>query len=146
TPDPVGLNNWLNTLGSGVSRNTVALEIIQSPEAHARVVISLYEQLLRRAPDRGGLQFWAGLLNAGQLPPSQLAATLAASPEFIALTSGGGLDFQGVTFVGSTSGPILASGLGGGSFVVNPFGPLVATGPSFGFTSTTFGNEGAFTL
>jgi hypothetical protein len=135
TPDPVGLSNWLNILGSGVSRTTVALEIIQSPEAHARVVTSLYAQLLRRVPDPGGAQFWEGLLNAGQITPSQLAATLAASPEFIVLTSGGGLDFQGSTFVGSASGPIFTTNIGGNAFVVTPFGPLVAPGPSFGFSS-----------
>jgi hypothetical protein len=151
SPDPVGLNFWNIALATGVPRTTVALDIVHSAEAHARVVASLYPQLLLRTADFAGAQFWNSLLNHGLLTPTGLVASLAASNEFIARTSAGGLDIRFGSPVAVVPSPVIGSVLGqsaavlnpvttgfGNAFVVNPFGPVATSGPSFGFSPFVF--------
>ncbi len=45
-------------------------------------VTSLYQDLLNRAPDPGGLDFYVNSINSGGLTRSQVAAQLFTSPEF----------------------------------------------------------------
>ncbi len=83
------LDGWNQLLQGGVSRQVVALNIVASPEADARLVSAAYQALLGRAPDAAGLANWVGQLEHG-MTPSQLIAAIISSPEVIA--RGGGLD------------------------------------------------------
>src|SRR5262249_47375581 len=91
-PDSGGLNAWSFQLRAGISRADVALAILDSPEADSRLVTAAYMDLLRRNPDPSGLAVWVGELQRGGLTPSELAAIIASSDEFIALTAHGVLD------------------------------------------------------
>jgi Domain of unknown function (DUF4214)/Bacterial Ig-like domain/Lipase (class 3) len=73
-PDPGGLDFWTAQLDSQtLGTNDVALEFIQSAEFNARYgsldnqsfVQQLYQNVLGRAGESGGLQFWTGQLDAG---------------------------------------------------------------------------------
>jgi hypothetical protein len=86
-PSAADLAYWTNQLQNGVGLQTVALDIVMSPEAEARQVNGAFVQLLGRAPDTGGLAYWSGQLEHG-LAPAQLKAQLAASPEYISLQGG----------------------------------------------------------
>ena len=46
-----------------------------------RYVFALYEDLLQRAPDQGGMTYWSGLLGRG-MPRGQLVSSLESSPEY----------------------------------------------------------------
>jgi hypothetical protein len=65
--DPDGVEYWVGQLRAGVSVAKVAAAFYGSPEYFARVggtneawVTDLYEVLLGRAPDPGGLDYWSG--------------------------------------------------------------------------------------
>src|SRR5262249_7227189 len=64
TPDAAGLAAWNQALQQGTSRATVALEILNSPEANARVVTDVYHCLLGRNPDGAGLQTFVARLGS----------------------------------------------------------------------------------
>jgi hypothetical protein len=70
--DTGGLSFWMGQLQSGVPENAVAAAFLSSNEelwhdggTNAGWVNGLYHDLLNRAPDPGGEQFWVGLLQAG---------------------------------------------------------------------------------
>jgi hypothetical protein len=90
-PDPAGLSVWSQDLVAGLSRWTVALAILDSPEADTRLVSTVYRDLLQRDPDPSGLATWVAKLQQG-LSPSDLIASIASSDEFIGLTAHGLLD------------------------------------------------------
>ncbi len=98
-PDAGGLASHVAALQGGAASGDVAAGIADSGEARARdadltsnlwvpdptgaAVTALYETAFDRAPDEGGLaQFTNGL--QGGLTLAQVAADLAASPEFLA--------------------------------------------------------------
>lgn len=71
-PDSGGLNYWVSTMQAGMSENAVAAAILASSEAvsdagstNVAWVDGVYHDLLNRAADPGGEQFWLGLLAAG---------------------------------------------------------------------------------
>ena len=149
TPDAAGLAAWTAQLKNGVPMQTVALDIVLSPEAEARVVDATYEQLLGRAPDAAGLDNWVAALEQG-LSPAQMAAQIAASPEYINLK--GGLDFNypqapqdGATpptgNVGNDDGGFIDTGDGGDSGNTGTPGYTGGTGGSGDDTGDT-GNTG----
>lgn len=86
---PSELDSWNQVLQSGVSRQVVALGIVTSPEADARLVDAAYQAILGRAPDAVGLAAWVNRLQHG-MTPFQLITAIISSPEVIA--RGGGLD------------------------------------------------------
>jgi hypothetical protein len=72
SPDTDGLNYWIDQMQAGVSANAIAAAFLASGEAvshdggtSAGWIDGLYHDLLHRAPDAGGEQFWLGLLQAG---------------------------------------------------------------------------------
>lgn len=79
--DPSGLAAFGQLLGSGTPRGNVALAILKSNEARARLVASFYMRFLGRPVDAGGLSFYIGLLSAGQTQ-EDLIATIISSPEY----------------------------------------------------------------
>ena len=89
------LDGWNQVLQSGVSRQGVALNIVTSPEADARLVNAAYQALLGRAPE-AAVAGWVSQLQNG-MTPSQLIAAIISSPE--AINRVGGLDVALQTFV-----------------------------------------------
>lgn len=73
-PDAQGLGFWLSTLDRGASLQSVARGFVDSTEfrtnfygdgSNAAFVTSLYRNVLDRAPDADGFNFWTGALNHG---------------------------------------------------------------------------------
>ncbi|MBX3285354.1 MAG: DUF4214 domain-containing protein, partial [Actinobacteria bacterium] len=75
------LARWAPALDVGGSRTTFALDLVREREWSERVVRDLYEFVLRRTPDPGGLAFWTEKLRSG-FRSANLAAALYASNEF----------------------------------------------------------------
>ncbi len=76
TPDNGGLKYWIGLMDGGVSLPTVSSAFIASAEFKAlyganptnEVFISkLYDNVLHRAPDLGGYNYWVGLLNTSKI-------------------------------------------------------------------------------
>jgi autotransporter-associated beta strand protein len=80
--DPAGLAAAVNALAQGGSRATLALALLQSSEGEQLVVNGLYLRLLHRPADPPALAADAAALQQGALRDEQLAAVLAASPEY----------------------------------------------------------------
>ncbi len=75
TPDVGGLGFWINKMDGGMSYNDVAKNFVNSAEFKTAfggsnptvdvLVTKLYNNVLSRAPDAGGLAFWQEKLNTG---------------------------------------------------------------------------------
>ena len=103
-PDQAGLNGWVHALEGGASLPGIALAFISSPEgqgiygavptAGSSIAVDtafttdLYENILGRAPDTGGLGYWVNQLQAG-LPAQTEALGFIQSSEAQARFGGG---------------------------------------------------------
>ncbi|XLZ68347.1 DUF4214 domain-containing protein [Massilia sp. SR12] len=74
TPDHDGLGYWINTLDQGYSLQSAARSFINSDEFSSRFgaktndnefLTALYKNVLGRAPDAEGLDYWTNTLNLG---------------------------------------------------------------------------------
>jgi hypothetical protein len=83
TPDGAGVGYWINAMDHGASLQTVAQNFIDSQEykdaygtglSNHDIVTRYYENILHRAPEQGGLDFWTGALDKGVSLASVLAA------------------------------------------------------------------------
>lgn len=87
-PDASGLGYQINALDCGLSLTDVAQNFINSPEflrtygkfANPQFVTQLYENVLHRAPDAGGLAYHVANLEAG-MSRAQTLAGFSESPE-----------------------------------------------------------------
>ena len=79
--DPTGVSFWVTQLSLGVSRSTVAMDILTSPAGERRVIQGAYQLMLNRAATSSDVAFWAGL------PDNTLEADLANSAEYGIVTS-----------------------------------------------------------
>lgn len=88
-PDLVGLGFWMAQMRSGTSLHDVAAGFMQSEEFGAlygaaptpeEFVARLYANILHRAPEQGGYDFWVGQLHADG-SPAFMADVLAAISE-----------------------------------------------------------------
>jgi hypothetical protein len=87
-PDAGGLSFWVNAMLKGTTTDELLeISFISSPEfisdnggLGAGWVTSMYDKLLGRDPDQGGLNYWVGQLNSGT-SPATIALGFAASPE-----------------------------------------------------------------
>jgi hypothetical protein len=95
-PDPEGLANWVNALDTGTSLQTVANGFVGSQEfqqvyganlSNTAFVTLLYNNVLHRAPDAGGLNTWVNLLTTGQDTRAQVVVGFSESQEDIAALS-----------------------------------------------------------
>jgi len=77
-----GQTFYLQQLAAGISRTRVALQILSSQEAENSVVNGYYEQVLVRAGDLGGVNFFAGDLQNHTLRDEAVLAALLASDEY----------------------------------------------------------------
>jgi Domain of unknown function (DUF4214) len=78
---PSELSYWTNQLDSGVSLGTVANVIDHSSEFLDHTISQLYETFLGRSPDAGGLNFFAGQVQASRMTVPQIEIMLASSAE-----------------------------------------------------------------
>jgi ELWxxDGT repeat protein len=83
SPDPTGMQFWLNALAGGETLTQVANQFANSSESTAiypflsnpnlanasNFVTQVYSNLLNRAPDNPGLQFWSQELQSGAVTP-----------------------------------------------------------------------------
>lgn len=89
-PDSSGLGYWINDMDNGSSLTTVAAGFFQSPEFQAlygsnpsttTLITNFYQNVLHRAPDQAGFDYWAGELNSGKITPAGALASFCESTE-----------------------------------------------------------------
>jgi hypothetical protein len=81
------LLTWAGLLDQGTPKYNLDLALLNTAEAQYIVINNIYQQLLQRPADLGGLQFWQGEMQAG-FSPEQIMAFIAASDEYAALHGG----------------------------------------------------------
>ncbi|MBY0336378.1 MAG: DUF4214 domain-containing protein [Acetobacteraceae bacterium] len=89
-PEEAGLRGWKQLLDGGAALRDIAPGFIGSPEYAARFgnpdhpgfVTLLYQNVLGRAPDPGGLDGWVGALASGQLDRTGVVLGFSESQEF----------------------------------------------------------------
>lgn len=91
-PDSTGLGYWIDKMDQGTSLKAVAHEFTTSAEfltlygsqiSDAAYVTQLYANVLHRAPDQGGLDFWTGAMK-GAGAREEVLVQFSESPENIA--------------------------------------------------------------
>ncbi|HJV03242.1 MAG TPA: DUF4214 domain-containing protein, partial [Burkholderiaceae bacterium] len=93
TPDPAGLNFWVNVVRDGrATMDEAAGQMLGSGEASARFsyhsdsdeqfVQALYHNALGRNVDDGGVKFWLNVLSTHAASRAAVAHAFAASPEY----------------------------------------------------------------
>lgn len=89
-PDLVGLGFWIYQLDHGLSLEAIAGGFIDSDEfrsiygaspSNFDVVYRFYQNVLHRAPDAGGLEFWVHVLDAGLATRAQVLIGFSESAE-----------------------------------------------------------------
>lgn len=89
-PDASGLGYWVKQIDNGSTLETVATSFMQSTEfknmygenpSNSVLVEKFYQNVLHRAPDAGGLNYWTSLLDTKQLSSPQVLASFSESPE-----------------------------------------------------------------
>lgn len=89
-PDKGGLGFWISTMDGGASLADVAGGFMHSAEfsalygnnpGNADLVTKFYSNVLHRAPDSGGYQYWLNALDQHILTPAQVLASFAESTE-----------------------------------------------------------------
>jgi hypothetical protein len=89
-PDKVGLGFWINAMDSGTSLLSVSQGFVGSNEFKAAygtnpsnhdLVAQFYQNILHRAPEAGGLNFWTGVLDNHQAGVADVLAGISESAE-----------------------------------------------------------------
>lgn len=92
TPDPVGLGFWIEKMDDGASVAQVSQGFINSAEFQAmygpdlsndQFILLLYENVLNRAPDQAGYDYWNFVMAQG-VSRADVLAYFSESPENIA--------------------------------------------------------------
>jgi hypothetical protein len=94
-PDVGGLQYWIRVRGSGVASEAIAEEFARSAEFQQRYagtnfsafLDQLYQEVLKRAPDQGGKQYWLDLLQRGLVTRGTIVVYFTESVEMRQLTS-----------------------------------------------------------
>jgi hypothetical protein len=91
TPDAAGLGYWINAVDKGANIiTTVAQSFLNSPEfiaqygtnpSNATYVNDLYQNVLHRSGDAGGIAYWNGQLNSGAASKAFVLEQFATLPE-----------------------------------------------------------------
>lgn len=81
TPDPGGLNNFVQELKAGAPVAEVDRQFLNSSEAHGREADALFATYLHRAADPAGRAFWTSRLSAG-LSEAEAALEFITSAEY----------------------------------------------------------------
>jgi hypothetical protein len=107
TPDAPGLGYWIAQVDQGANIiTTVAASFVQSPEfvakyganpSNASYVDNLYQNVLHRAGESGGVAYWNGQLNTGAATKAfvlEQFATLAEGAALVAPAIAHGIAYQ----------------------------------------------------
>jgi len=87
-PDASGFGFWVQALSNGASLASITSSFLTSPESRAiyptsqtseQFITSFYTAVFGRAPDAGGLAFWAGVVNANGGSSSDAAKAVAVT-------------------------------------------------------------------
>jgi RHS repeat-associated protein len=156
-PDWPGLLGWVSFLNAGAPRATVAVQFVQSEEAHIDAVADAYLTLLGRQPEEPAFTLWVTALNRG-MTEEQLAAGVAGSDEFKALVDAGqtplsqaspwphGLVRPFASFLSVSTLPATSQNPGSGPNSATPAGSagpfIIGTDPKFGDKIPLFGDCG----
>ena len=97
-PDLGGAIYWIDRYDNGDSLATIANFFADSPEfqslygntSNDEFLQRIYRNILGRAPETGGLQFWTRELNRGLPRGNMVAFTSTAAPEFVEANRYGG--------------------------------------------------------
>ena len=90
TPDGGGLGYWIKVLDDGAALRDVALGFVGSAEfqsvyganpTNAQLVSRYYENVLHRAPEAGGYNYWLGVLDQHLDTPAGVLANISESGE-----------------------------------------------------------------
>ncbi|MBQ5942337.1 DUF4214 domain-containing protein [Massilia sp. AB1] len=90
TPDKGGLGYWINALDSGKSLAQIAggftgskefADLYGSSTSNAEFISLLYDNVLHRAPDADGLNFWINAMIVHQAPREEILAQFSESAE-----------------------------------------------------------------
>jgi hypothetical protein len=96
-PDIGGLSFWMKAMDNGFSLDNIAAEFFKSGEfqtlfgvnpSNTTLITNFYKNVLHRAPDQTGLDFWVGHLNAGNITKTVALTSFSESPENQALVIG----------------------------------------------------------
>ena len=90
TPDLGGLGCWIRGMDGGISLNAVAQGFVNSAEfktvygaspTNAQIDTRFYDNVLGRAADSGGYNYWLGILDSGQASVAGVLAAFSESSE-----------------------------------------------------------------
>jgi hypothetical protein len=90
TPDSVGLGFWISALDGGTTLISVAQGFVNSGEfkdayganlSGRELVTKFYQNILHRAPEAGGLDFWSGVLDSKAAGVADVLAAISESAE-----------------------------------------------------------------
>ncbi|SFC73333.1 S8 family serine peptidase [Massilia yuzhufengensis] len=97
TPDAGGLGFWIAAKDSGQQLDGIAGQFLGSAEAvklygaapsHAALVDAVYRNVLHRAPDKAGYDYWVAALDSGGSSTAQLLTSFSESGENQAALAG----------------------------------------------------------
>lgn len=89
-PDSAGLGFWVSALDKGVSLKEVAGGFMNSLEfksiygnapTNSQLITKFYENILHRAPEKGGFDFWVGVLDSKAASSAEVLAAMSESAE-----------------------------------------------------------------
>ncbi|MES2041438.1 MAG: DUF4214 domain-containing protein [Pseudomonadota bacterium] len=93
-PDLAGLGYWIKAMDNGASLNSVAASFVQSAEfqqlygskpgsnpSTTTLITNFYQNVLHRAPDQAGFDYWSNQLNQGLVTPAAALASFCESAE-----------------------------------------------------------------
>lgn len=90
TPDAEGLGFWIRRMDEGASLRDVASHVFVSDEfranfgtglSNSQLVNQLYQNILDRAPEQAGIDYWLGALDAGKITQADALAMISESVE-----------------------------------------------------------------
>ncbi|WP_296949351.1 S8 family serine peptidase [uncultured Massilia sp.] len=90
TPDSAGLGFWIQARDAGQSLEAIASQFMRSDEAarlygaqagNADLIQAVYRNVLHRAPDQAGYDYWLAALDHGDVPVAQLLTSFSESAE-----------------------------------------------------------------
>lgn len=96
TPDNDGLKFWIEQVDRGMSFVEMCSYFVASEEFKERYgpnpsnhdyVEALYGNVLQREPDQGGIDFWQGVLDRGELDRANILLQFSDHPENLALVA-----------------------------------------------------------